>query len=85
MLDPVYFWGDMRLCHCGTTFKWFDEVLDFLEKVGLFASTMLCVLLITQYVYVYTVLFFHMCFYIWVLCSHMGLSQVSVCIDLAGR
>ena len=52
MLDPVYFWGDMRLCHCGTTFKWFDEVLDFLEKVGLFASTMLCVLLITQYVYV---------------------------------
>ncbi len=33
MLDPVYFWDAMRLCHCGTTFKWFDDVLDFLEKV----------------------------------------------------
>jgi hypothetical protein len=32
MLDPVFFWGKMRLCHCGTTFKWFDDVLDFIEK-----------------------------------------------------
>ena len=34
MLDPVYFWGAMRLCHCGATFKWFDDVLHFIEKVG---------------------------------------------------
>jgi hypothetical protein len=33
MLDPVYFWGKMRLCHCGTTFKWIDDVIDFIEKV----------------------------------------------------
>ena len=33
MMDPVYFWGKMRLCHCGTTFKWVDKVLQFLEKV----------------------------------------------------
>ena len=33
MLDPVYFWGAMRLCHCGATFKWFDDVLHFIEKV----------------------------------------------------
>ena len=33
MLDPVYFWGKMRLCHCGTTFKWMDDVLHFIEKV----------------------------------------------------
>ena len=34
MLDPIYFWGKMRLCHCGTTFKWFDDVLQFIEKVS---------------------------------------------------
>lgn len=34
MFDPVYFWGAMRLCHCGATFKWFDDVLHFIEKVG---------------------------------------------------
>ena len=33
MLDPVYVWGAMRLCHCGTTFKWMDRVIDFIEKV----------------------------------------------------
>ena len=33
MLDPVFFWDKMRLCHCGTTFKWFDKVLQFIEKV----------------------------------------------------
>lgn len=40
MLDPVYFWGAMRLCHCGTNFKWVDKVIDFIEKVKLqFQST----------------------------------------------
>ena len=34
MLDPVYFWGAMRLCHCGTTFKWVDKLIDYLEKVS---------------------------------------------------
>ena len=38
MLDPVYFWGAMRLCHCGTTFKWFNKVIDFLEKVRFFVK-----------------------------------------------
>ena len=33
MLDPVYFWDQMRLCHCGTSFPWFDRVIDFIEKV----------------------------------------------------
>lgn len=32
MLDPVYFWDAMRLCHCGTSFPWFDRVIDFIEK-----------------------------------------------------
>ena len=33
MLDPVYVFGEMRLCHCGTTFKWIDKVIDWLDKV----------------------------------------------------
>lgn len=33
MLDPVYFWDAMRLCHCGTSFPWFDRVINFIEKV----------------------------------------------------
>ena len=37
MLDPVYFWGAMRLCHSGTTFKWIDKVIDFVEKVRMCA------------------------------------------------
>lgn len=32
MLDPVWFDEEIRLCHCGTTFPWFDKVLQFLEK-----------------------------------------------------
>ena len=40
MLDPVYFWGAMRLCHCGTTFKWVDKVVDFLEKVRLWVGVL---------------------------------------------
>ena len=31
MLDPVWFFGEMRLCHCGTAFPWFDTVLEFIE------------------------------------------------------
>ncbi len=35
MLDPVYFWGDMRLCHCGGgSVKWFDEAIKYIEKVN---------------------------------------------------
>ena len=33
MLDPVYVFGEIRLCHCGTTFKWVDAVIDWLDKV----------------------------------------------------
>ena len=33
MLDPVYVFGEMRLCHCGTTFKWVDAVINWLDKV----------------------------------------------------
>lgn len=44
MLDPVYFWDKMRLCHCGTTFKWFDDVLHFIEKVwmNVFMNVLIC-------------------------------------------
>lgn len=34
MLDPVYFWGAMRLCHCGGgQSKWVDRVLYYILKV----------------------------------------------------
>lgn len=33
MLDPVYVFGEMRLCHCGTTFKWVDRVIKWIDKV----------------------------------------------------
>ena len=34
MLDPVYFWGEMRLCHGGGgSMKWFDDVVKYMEKV----------------------------------------------------
>ena len=33
MLDPVYFMGEMRLCHAGDTISIVDKVIDFLNKV----------------------------------------------------
>lgn len=33
MLDPVYFMGEMRLCHAGTTFSIVDKVIKYLDKV----------------------------------------------------
>jgi hypothetical protein len=33
MIDPVWFADEMRMCHCGTSFPWFDKVLAYLEKV----------------------------------------------------
>jgi hypothetical protein len=50
MLDPVYFWGAMRLCHCGTTFKWIDKVIDFVEKVCgyVYIHTCTCVIMWLQ-------------------------------------
>ena len=42
MLDPVFFWGKMRLCHCGTTFKWMDNVLEFIEEVCVRACVRVC-------------------------------------------
>lgn len=34
MLDPVYFWEEMRLCHCGgLSVKWLNNVIEYIEKV----------------------------------------------------
>lgn len=32
MIDPVMVFGKMRMCHCGTSFPWFDKVLGYLEE-----------------------------------------------------
>ena len=35
MLNPVYIWDAMRLCHCGgTDSPWFDKAIQYLEKVS---------------------------------------------------
>eukprot|EP00164_Ancoracysta_twista_P003736 GFYU01005009.1.p1 GENE.GFYU01005009.1~~GFYU01005009.1.p1 ORF type:complete len:621 (-),score=121.69 GFYU01005009.1:66-1928(-) len=35
MYDPVWFAGKMRMCHCGSTWKWFDKALEWIEqKIG---------------------------------------------------
>ena len=59
MLDPVYVFDEMRLCHCGTTFKWVDAVIDWLDKVRGRSCECRAWLerqcwLITVYMYVYT-------------------------------
>lgn len=33
MLDPVYFMGEMRLCHAGDTISVVDKIIQFLDKV----------------------------------------------------
>jgi len=33
MIDPVWFAGELRMCHCGTTVRWFDDALALIEKV----------------------------------------------------
>lgn len=43
MLDPVYFWGAMRLCHCGgAQSQWMDTVLYYLQKVMNLIHTLIC-------------------------------------------
>lgn len=34
MLNPVYLWDAMRLCHCGLDSPALDKVISFIEKVS---------------------------------------------------
>jgi len=36
MLNPVYVWDAMRLCHGGLYDSGFDKIITYLEKVGCF-------------------------------------------------